>query len=150
MLLMSFFDRCLASYWLLPVFLVAHLACACISGSAFAASPEAIVKPHACCEDDHHDEHHDAANEEHHEPADGSQKPYDCPHCSGNGQITGTTERNQVAHPELSVIPWAILSPHAASILPCDLSLRNRVLSPWLTDPSPPPEILQVTCTLQI
>jgi hypothetical protein len=154
------------SWVLVPAIVLAHLFCACAPAASASASHSDVnaVATHDCDDDggdspkaaithqDEHDEHAtSSAHHDDHSSPGGSQHSHPCKCASDVPVVTSGGERVSVPHAEPCPLPWATLAPSVTDLLSLASSRQSSQGSPWLTDPSPPPNhLLRVKCTLQI
>ena len=139
------FVRSLLSFLLMPAFVLAHLVCACGMGPAqpraTQPAPSHQAAKHDCCKGE--DGHEDAPQSgDHHD----HKSPCQCSEADGKLAVV---EQAKAPAAHLALLP-SFLFPAAVYTLP-DLSpVRLQSFTPWLSDLSPPPDLLRVKCTLQI
>ena len=135
----------LFNFLLLPAFMLAHFICACApnSAQAYAAptSPSQESSAHSCCKGEE-DGQETPQPDDHHD--------HDCQcHCGDLEGKAVVTERVNAPDVQMTLLPFHLLS-SVAYLLP-ELTLsRLQSFPPWLSDLSPPPDLLRVKCTLQI
>ena len=136
----------LLSLLLIPAFALAQLICICASAAAAApqvSDAEHAAPAHACCAGDEGDDPDAPEQQPHkHDP--------NCSHCAGEKQAQVEASRGKVES-------FANLLPFLAPVIPVlfanpadGSAVRSRSLAEWLSEPSPPPDILRVKCSLQI
>jgi hypothetical protein len=128
---------------LIPAFLVTQLICMCASPASASSHPSSDEAEHGCCNDDDGDDSSSApAHEPHkHDPT--------CSHCTSEGQAQ-TVERADVGITAPQPIAFAPILVPLLKALDHIETVRYRAFAVWLTDPSPPPNLLRVKCSLQI
>jgi hypothetical protein len=147
-------SRQLLTAMLMPVFLVAQLLCIC-SGNMVAAA-EVSPHQHAASTSEHndsgcHDNDIDDAGHSDHESGEHSHKhDSSCPHCSGQVATVSSSERLLAQDAAFSLSPFAFALSTLVDFRPLDASSRFQAFMAWLSDPSPPPDLLRVKCTLQV
>jgi len=135
---------------MIPAFLLAHLFCVC--GRAAAVVPYMEVaagsaaNKDACC--DPAPEHSASNGDSAHSPAGGHKHDPNCDHCSGTTTLTAPEAVSKIIPVDFASFTLFVplLIDHSA----LDAANRFQSFSRWLADPSPPPDLLRVKCSLQI
>lgn len=131
---------------LLPAFLLAHLLCVCGGAVASPIRAESAHRPmthtHECCAAHSSETHPDRS------PAHDHKHDSNCPHCGVSSIMTKPDPATAV--PNAHHISFLSLVPLYFDHLNSDASIRFQSISRWLSDPSPPPNLLRVKCSMQI
>lgn len=136
---------------MIPAFLLAHLFCVC--GGAVAAvshnvhAVTSMADSDACC--DHAPASH--SNLDHKTapaPVGSHQHNPDCDHCTGSANLTAPEAAMQVIPVDFA--SFTLFAPLLIDHSVLGASARFQSVSRWLVDPSPPPDLLRVKCSLQI
>lgn len=148
---MALKEKKFLSWLLVPAIVLAHLFCACApSASAYTLHAEPKVASIQDCDDDGCDAHAAGGHHDDHDAPGQSHHSHDCK-CVNDAPATSTSDRVSIPQAELCHLPWAALTPSTTDLLTLASSHHFFHGSPWLTDPSPPPNhLLRVKCTLQI
>lgn len=135
---------------LLVSFLMTQLFCACSAHAAPRASAALVAasqdresnSTHSCCDGKTDKKRSDHAPGETHDPT--------CPHCSGGAKSVNVADRaSEVAPPIAIPLVW-LNAVHTVLHVEPRSAEPSRLLTRWLADQPPPPDLLRVKCTLQI
>lgn len=135
----------LLNFLLLPAFVLAHVLCICGMATAQAHVVPAAVShqraEHDCC--------HEEGSGKAPEPAPHQHDP-GCPHCGDQEGRVVVNERVKAPDVQLNLLAFQVLPSIVSYLLPDSTDARLQSFTPWLSDLSPPPDLLRVKCTLQI
>ena len=135
---------------LMPAFLLAHFFCVC--GGAVAAAPYkevaagSVTDNDACCNPAPERSPSNGGSD--HSPPGSHQHDPNCDHCSGTTNLTAPEAASRTIPVDFT--SFTLFVPQLIDHSALDASTRFQSYSRWLADPSPPPDLLRVKCSLQI